>query len=328
MSDALRQAQNNAEVIGTVKRVEIEEKMSKKNEPIILGHVIVEVKDGDRVNNIKCRLFSKKYKKDGNENGLYKGYKTVKDEYEKGTRVQVNGELVCNEYYNQQGNLISFNEMKAVFFNRLEDERQDKAIVTLEAVIEGMTSEINTETQIPTGNLEVDAFSVGYNGTIIPLQNLIIGQSLATTFQNMYVPGSTGRLTMKINNYAELVEEEIPTQSAGFGSAERVESNVVNDYVNNLEIIGGDLPYNDGVNNYSPAEIEQAHRVRELALQQMKENASAAPTPQAHNGFGSNGMSEERDKKVDEAVDKMMEHFNGGNNEGNMNTQEEDVPAF
>lgn len=327
MSDALRQAQNNAEVIGTVKKVQIEEKMSKNNEAIILGHVIVEVVDGDHVNNIKCRLFSKKFKKDGNENGLYKGYKTVKDEYEPGTRVRVNGELVINEYYNQGGDLISFNEMKAVFFNRLEDERPDKAIVTLETVVEGYTSEIDYETQLPTGNLEVDAFTVGFNGSIIPLKNLIITQDLAQTFQNMYMPGSTGRLTLKINNYAEVVTEEVTTQGAGFGSAERVEANVVNNYTTNLQIIGGDLPYTDGVNNYTPAEIEQAHKVRELALQQLKESSMASSTPITTSGFGSNGLSPEKQQQVDSAVDTMFNAFNASENDPG-HTNVDDVPSF
>src|SRR5699024_5943973 len=134
-------AQNNVEVIGTVKKINIEEKLSQKTgRPMIIGDVIVEVKDGDKVNNIKCKLFSFKLKKDGKENGLYKGYKTVKEDYQVGDRVRVNGNLEINEYYNQSGSLISFNEIKAVFFNRLESEegnRADKAIATIETVIEG-----------------------------------------------------------------------------------------------------------------------------------------------------------------------------------------------
>lgn len=310
MSEVLREAQNNVEVIGTVKKINIEEKLSQKTgRPMIIGDVIVEVKDGDKVNNIKCKLFSFKLKKDGKENGLYKGYKTVKEDYQVGDRVRVNGNLEINEYYNQSGSLISFNEIKAVFFNRLEGEegnRADKAIATIETVIEGMISEMDTN-GIPTGNLEVDAFTVGYNGKIIPLQNLIIGQQLSQTFQNMYVPGSTGRISMKINNYAVVTEEEAPQQNAGFGSAERIESNVVTDYTNNLEIIGGDLPYMDGVNNYSPQDIENAHKVRQLALQQLMQDASAPSTPAT--GFGSNGtqqLSNEQASNINNGMDAMF----------------------
>lgn len=311
MPEVLREAQNNVEIIGTIKKVSIEEKTSKNTgKPMILGSVLVEVQDGDKIHNINCKLFSFKLKKDGTENGLYKGYKTVEEEYKPGDRVRVNGNLTINEYYNQQGSLISFNEVRGVFFNRLEGEeanKSDKAIATIETVVENMISEMD-ENGIPTGNLEVDAFTVGYGGSIIPLQNMIIGQNLAQTFQNMYIPGSTGRITMKINNYAVVGEEEVVEQSAGFGSAERVESNIVTEYKNNLEIIGGDLPYMDGVNNYSPQDIEDAHKVRELALQQLLQNSSAPATPQ-HNGFGTNepkDLSKEQKDKVAEGLDNMF----------------------
>lgn len=309
MAGVLREAQNNAEVIGTVKKINIEEKVSRNTgKPMIIGDVVVEVKDGDIVNNIKCKLFSFKLKKDGTENGLYKGYKTVMDEYQQGDRVRVNGNITINEYYNAAGNLVSFNEVKAVFFNRLEGEeanKKDKAVVTVETVIEGMSSEISVD-NIPTGNLNVDAFTVGYNGTVIPLKNVIISEELAETFQNMYIPGSTGKITLKINNYATLTEEETVSEVAGFGSSERVESNVVTDYTNNLEIIGGDLPYSDGVNNYSQEEIENAHKVRELELQQMLTNASAQDTPQ-HNGFGkTEDLNDKQKQDVNTGMDAMF----------------------
>lgn len=317
MAGVLREAQNNAEVIGTVKKINIEEKVSQKTgKPMIIGDVVLEVVDGDVVNNIKCKLFSFKLKKDGTENGLYKGYKTVMDEYQEGDRVRVNGNIGINEYYNTAGNLVSFNEIRAVFFNRLEGEeanKKDKSIVTVEAVIEGMSSEISID-NVPTGNLNVDAFTVGYNGTVIPLKNVIIAEALSNTFQNMYIPGSTGKITMKINNYATLTEEEHVEEVAGFGSSERVESNIVTDYTNNLEIIGGDLPYSDGVNNYSPEEIEKAHKVRELALQQMLSQASASETPQ-HTGFG---QTQSLDEKQKDDVNKGMDAMFG----------DDDIPVF
>ena len=63
-----------------------------------------------------------------------------------------------------------------------------------------------------------------------------------------------------------------------------VESNVVVNYVNNLEIIGGDLPYNDGVREYTPEMIEQAKKNRALAVQELQQQNMATSTP---TGFGS-----------------------------------------
>ena len=72
---------------------------------------------------------------------IYKGYKTVKDEYE---RVRITGDLRLEEYYTQSGSLSSFNSVNALFFNRVEssDEFRQKAITTLDMVIENIQAKI------------------------------------------------------------------------------------------------------------------------------------------------------------------------------------------
>lgn len=320
----LKEGQNNVEIIGTVKKINIEEKVSKKGKEMIMGDVIIEVKDGNKINNIKVKLLSMKMNKKGEISGLFKGYKTVKDEWKVGDRARVTGSISINEYYGGDGELRSFNEVRGLFLNRLEGEdakKPDKSIATVEMVIEGMTSELDEE-NIPTGNLEVEAFTVGYNSAIIPLKNMIITEALATTFQNMYVPGTTGKITFKINNYAEVTKEEVaPEAQAGFGATERVEDNVVTNYNNNLEIIGGDLPYNDGVNEYSQKEIQQAQRNRQLALQELKQQNSAPDTPQAA-GFGNNGSANtQNNSKADDLTKAFTNQPAEDLNDG-------DTPAF
>ena len=291
-ANSLREADNNLEIVGTVKKIDLEEKKSKKGKDMIIGSITMEVKESDKVHNIKVKVFSMKMNKQGNVSALFKGYKTVKDEWKPGDRARITGSLTINEYYGQSGSLTSFNEPKALFCNRLDEDDQtpDKAIATIELVVEGMSPKVDAE-GIPTGYLEVDAFTVGYNSQVIPLNELIINGELGQQFQGMYTPGSTGKITMKINNYAKIEKQEVqaaPTH--GFGSTEAVESNIVKDYESNLEIIGGDLPYTDGINNYSPEDIEQAHKNRELALQELQQNASAPAQPTA-NGFGTTGQT-------------------------------------
>lgn len=315
----LRECSNNVEVIGKVKKVDLEEKKSKTNRDMIIGTVEVEVTEEDKISVIRCKVFSFYLNKKGEVSGLYKGYKTVKEEYKPGDLIRVTGQITNNEYYTEDGTLKGWNEVKAVFFNRVDEpETKQKAVATVEMVIENMTPEINEE-NVPTGNMEVEAFTIGYNGTFIPLRNMIIGQELAQVFQGMYFPGTTGKITFKVNNFAELEKVEAPVEQAGFGSTERVEDNVVTNYVSNFEIIGGDLPYTDGVNNYTPEEIEQAHKNRELALQTLKDNAQfTAPTQPT--GFGNNGLSEEKKKEIDDAVSNLEDAFN--------NKSSNDVPDF
>lgn len=321
MTLELRECVNNAEIIGIVKKVELEEKVSKNTgKDMIIGYVDVEVKEDGKISNIRCKAFSFALTKAGKPNGLFKGYKTVKDEYQPGDLVRVTGNIVFNEYYTEQGEYRGFNEIKAVFFNRVDDlETKHKAVATVEMVVEGITPQI--EEDVPTGNFEVDAFTIGYGGSFIPLSNMIIGADLAQVFQGMYFPGTTGKITFKINNYAELEKVEVAVEQPGFGSAERVEESVVTNYTSNFEIIGGDLPYQDGVNNYTPEEIEQAHKNRELALQQLKDEASTVPsTPPT--GFGSNGeLSDDKKAEIDAAVSHLENTFKDAGTK-------EEVPDF
>ena len=285
MTQALRESINNVEIIGTLKKIDtIEEKVSRAGKEFITGKVTIEVVDGERVNNIQIRFFSNKYKNNGELNGIYKGYKTVMDEYEVGQRVRITGDLRLEEYYSQNGSLTSFNSVNALFFNRVEDgeDFRQKAIATIDMVVENIQPKMDAE-GIPTAVHDVEAFTVGYNSRIIPLKNLVISEQLAEQFSSMYYPGTTGKITLKINNFVEK-EDIVETQEqvSGFGSTERVEQAATN-FTNNLEIIGGDLPYSDGVNEYSPEDIEQAHKTRALALQQLKESSMASATP---TGFG------------------------------------------
>ena len=297
--NVLREAQNSLEVIGHVKKINLEEKTSKAGKDFIVGDVQIEVKEDNKINVIKAKVFSNKFKKNGEISGLYKGYKTVQEEYNVGDKVRVSGDLRLEEYYTQNGSLTSFNSVNATFFNRVkeDDDAREKAIATVEMVVESIEHKMDAE-GLPTEFMEVEAFTVGYNGRIIPMRNLIIEEKLGEQFKTMYYPGTTGRITLKINNYAEVETEEVEdAPTTGFGSTERVESNIVTNYVNNLEIIGGDLPFDDGVNEYSPADIEQAHKNRALVLQQLKADnqASAEPT-----GFGS---AETKKEALKDALD-------------------------
>lgn len=312
MTQALRESINNVEIIGTLKKIDsIEEKVSKKGKEFISGKVTVEVVDGNRINNIQVRFFSNKLKQNGEINGIYKGYKTVQEEYKVGDKVRITGDLRLEEYYTQSGSLTSFNSVNALFFNRVEDgaEFRQKAIATLDMVIEGIQPKMDAE-GFPTGFHDVQAFTVGYNSRVIPLQNLVINEQLAEQFSGMYYPGTTGKITLKINNYAE-VEDVVESQEpiSGFGSAERVEQTVSN-FTSDLEIIGGDLPYNDGVNEYSPEAIEQARKNRALALQQLKESSTASAKP---TGFGNaeatSGLTEERKASINDAVNDLIDNI-------------------
>lgn len=285
----LRQLENSVEIIGTLKSKELEVKTSKKGNKFMSGNLVLVCKIGDKIHEHKVKIFIMEKAKN------FKGIETVKNEYktieanglENADRIKVTGELTLNEYYDQGGNLKQFNEVKGLFFTRLEGEeaaQPDKALASIETVVEGFTPVMKDN--LPTGDYAVKGFTVAWGNEVVEFKKAVIGTELAQAFMNLYQPGQTGRLTFALNNYV-LVEERVevvPTAvSHGFGSTEKVEGNAAKKYVNNIEIIGGDLPFM-APKEYTTEEIQTAKQVRALKLQELQQ--PAPEVPQTNNGFG------------------------------------------
>ena len=102
---------------------------------------------------------------------------------------------------------------------------------------------------------------------------------------------NSGLLTFKPNNYVVISqeEEEVESQTHGFGSTEKVEATIVKNYVSNFEIIGGDLPYLDDPRALTEEQIIAAKQARELAIQTLQSNSMPQETPPT--GFGTNEMN-------------------------------------
>ena len=285
-NENLRQLQNSVEVVGKLKSKQLEVKTSKKGNEYMSGSLVVASVIGDKINEQQIKVFIMKSSK------LFKGIETVMNEYksveevgsEEADRIRVTGELKLNEYYNNNGNFVQFNEIKGVFFNRVEEDVPDKSIATIETVVEEFVDIVDND-GLPTGDKTVKGFTVGWGNDVVELRNTIVRSDLAEAMQNLYVPGSTGQLTFQLNNYVEVEEpeEQEVDASHGFGSSEKVESNVAKKYVNNIEVIGGGVPY-FGTKEYTEDEIQQAKQVRELKLQSLNEPAPSTPV-QRQTGF-------------------------------------------
>jgi len=322
----LRQLENNVEIIGTLKSKDLEVRTSKKGNRYMSGRLVIASKFDGKIQEQTVRVFVMESSK------LFKGAETVKNEYksieehgeENADRIKVVGELSLNEYYNQQGNLVQFNEVRGVFFNRLDKENNqpDKAIASIETVVEGFVEKLDKD-QLPTGDYEVHGFTVGWGNNVIELKNVVIGKELAQSFMDLYQPGSTGLLTYKLNNYVEVEEMEESQQPAahGFGTTETVGTpNVIRNYVNNIEIIGGSIPF-FGSKEYTPDEIEAAKKVRALKLQELQQPAPEVP----QTGFGQKPLTTE-------VIESQMptDMMNGSQNpfDAMNNLNDDEMPDF
>lgn len=291
VQEALKEMKNGFKIVGTLKTKDLRIDKTKSGKEAIMGNVVVEVAEAEKTHNIRVEVFSMRYKKDSDEeSGLFKGYKTVMDEYiakdddsQNADVIEVSGSIDVNDYIDRDGNLRTSNRNRALFFGRVDKDSKQQALATVEAVITGYVDKTDTE-GIPTGEVNVKAATVGYGGKIIPLEKLTMDQTM-DEMRQAYVEGSTGTLTIKMNNYPVEKEQE-SADIVGFGLVEDQTRTVVN-YVSNLQIVGALLPnYETGLTEEQVQQMKTDRATQVANVQQPK--VSAQTVEKISGGFGVN----------------------------------------
>ena len=323
----LKALKNTVDVIGRVKEVNLELGTTRDGKENIKGNVVVLVEESvngeTRSHDIRVRVYSNKFKRDGNINGLYTGYETVMNEYKsiadvgdkkEADLVHVQGSLELNEYISQDGTKRSSNQVSGKFFNRITTDdvkkrRGPKAVATVEAVVEGIKDELDQD-GLPSGNKKLSAFNVDFFGElrenskpIIPFE-AIVPENLADAFDDLYDTGDTGKFTLKINNYAEEAKEEDVEEVSGFGNTEELQQ-VKRNFVNNLEVIGGTEAYQEP-RAYNDEQIEEAKQFRQKAIDSL-ESGYVPQETKSGNAFGQGATTEKpaSEEDIDEAIDDL-----------------------
>ena len=323
----LKALKNTVDVIGRVKEVNLELGTTRDGKENIKGNVVVLVEESvngeARSHDIRVRVYSNKFKRDGNINGLYTGYETVMNEYKsiadvgdkkEADLVHVQGSLELNEYISQDGTKRSSNQVSGKFFNRITTDdvkkrRGPKAVATVEAVVEGIKDELDQD-GLPSGNKKLSAFNVDFFGElrenskpVIPIE-AIVPENLADAFDDLYDTGDTGKFSLKINNYAEEATEEDVQEVSGFGSTEGL-SEVKRNFVNNLEVIGGTEAYQEP-RAYNDEQIEEAKQFRQKAIDAL-ESGYVPQETKSDNAFGQGATTEKpvSEEDIDEAIDDL-----------------------
>lgn len=323
----LKALKNTVDVIGRVKEVNLELGTTRDGKENIKGNVVVLVEENvngeARSHDIRVRVYSNKFKRDGNINGLYTGYETVMNEYKsiadvgdkkEADLVHVQGSLELNEYISQDGTKRSSNQVSGKFFNRITTDdvkkrRGPKAVATVEAVVEGIKDELDQD-GLPSGNKKLSAFNVDFFGElrenskpVIPFE-AIVPENLADAFDDLYETGDTGKFSLKINNYAEEATEEDVQEVSGFGSTEGL-SEVKRNFVNNLEVIGGTEAYQEP-RAYNDEQIAEAKQFRQKAIDAL-ESGYVPQETKSDNAFGQGTTTEKpvSEEAIDAAIDDL-----------------------
>lgn len=291
----LRQAFNEVAVEGLLQEVRLEERKTADGREFIGGEIDVEVSEGS-VHTF--RLFSMKHKKDGSENGIFKGLKTVKDEYvsiakvgrEDADKVRITaGQIGINDYVGGDGQVKSYPQLTTNFINRVQanDEFEPKAEFDVELVVQSVIEEVNRDGE-ETGRVKLKGFVPLFGGGIAPLEFVADGDN-AEYIREEFDKGKTVRVNGEIINKVEITK----TQSgSGFG---KPKEKIKRDFIREYLIAGGEEPYEeDNVNTYDVKLIGKALTEREIMLENLvKEheekgkNNKSKPAKEEKKGFGS-----------------------------------------
>lgn len=287
----LRQAENKVEIEGILSEINLEKKVSKKDNSEFIGGTItvrVEQKIGDEMKTLEIpvHMFSKKFKNDGGENPVYKSMETIIDHYvsiaaagvDEADRIRItSGDIRMNSYWATPDKFVEFPRINASFVNRIrKDECSPKARFTTEFVVTSVVEEMNREGE-PTGRLMLKGTIPVYGGRVDVVPFYASNPSVVNAVQSYWEVGDTVKAVGKLNFSTETTTY---LEEVDFG--EPIErSRTVN--VSELIITGGSQTPLEGERAFDKNEISAALANRKAYIEQLKDEkaASSKPAPTA-----------------------------------------------
>ena len=304
----LRQAENRVKVEGILSEIDIKPGSFNKNGKTmesIGGHIIVKViqkiSGVEKELSIPVYMFASKLTNKGTPNPAYESIKKVANEYvsiaasengEDGAdRVRItSGSIRMNEYYSQDGRLISFPRVNASFVSRIaKNECKPEATYTTEFVVANKAEEVDKNGQL-TGRYRIDAIIPQYGGKVDVVPMFAQSAGVIDAVSNYWNVGDTVKANGRLDFSAttETIIEEVD-----FG--EPIEkTRTINR--SDLIITGGSQEPLEGEFAFDNGEIQDALAGRKLRLENQKDkdmsraSAKKAPPQNAKNGFDDLGF--------------------------------------
>lgn len=304
----LRQAENRVRIEGILAEIDIKPGTFIKNGQTmesIGGSITVKVTQKisgeEKELAIPIHMFASKLTNKGTPNPAYESIKKIADEYvsiaasengEDGAdRVRItNASIRMNEYYSQDGRLISFPRVNASFVQKInKSDCKPEATYMTEFVVAQKNEEIDRNGE-ETGRYRIDAIIPQYGGKVdvVPMfaQSPGVIDAVSTYWEIGDTVKANGRLDFSATTETTLEEVD-------FG--EPIEkTRTINR--SDLIITGGSQTALEGDAAFDNAEIQNALADRKLRLEKQKDRDMSraatrqAPPQTAKNGFADLGF--------------------------------------
>lgn len=308
----LKEGTNKVTVVGTLVEKNLEDKSytnSQTGETVeqIVGTISVRTGENE-VHQIRLR--SNKLTKTGTENGLYKGYVTVRDEYIStadvaeaakngqqlvASQVSVDGKLTTNEYYGQDGQLRQFQQIEGKFVNRLRetDDPTPRAVFEVDILINGVKAEVIDGDD--TDRALVDSLIPSYTG-IFPYKFAVIEEGSGFFLDEL----QKGQTVKVYGNILNVKKEHKKLVEMAFGDPRE---EVTYTYVTESLINNAKPAYDeDSPLAFDLGQVKERLTKREVYLEQQKSRQNGSQVDNRPNAFGG-APTNNAPKKVDIPVD-------------------------
>ena len=299
----LRQAENRVKIEGVLAEVDIKPGSFMKNgqtvESIggsIIVKVIQTISGKEKELAIPVHMFASKLTNKGTPNPAYESIKKVMDEYvsiaasengeEGADRVRItNGNVRMNEYYTQDGRLVSFPRINASFVQRInKSDCKPEATYTAEFVVASKAEEVDKNGET-TGRYKIGAILPQYGGKVDVIPMYAQSEGVISAISQYWDIGDTVKANGRLDFSATT---ETTIEEVDFG--EPVEkTRTVNR--SDLIITGGSQTALEGDFAFDEDEIQNAlaERKNRLEAQKGRDMSRAAtkqtPPKTAKNGF-------------------------------------------
>lgn len=291
----IKQSINNAQVVGTLKEMNLEEvtkevtlKGANGVEKKVTCQQIAKKEFKNPTFTIESKGMDigvdffptneKKLDENGNivDNSNFKAMKTVLENYvpkikdaENATRVKIDGMLANNEYVSKDTyEYKAFPQINGFRITSTNVPEEDSADCEISGIIRSIIPETKGEDAEETGRLKVELYTFNKQAETTPF-TFIVEQDLADDFNNFYEAGQSVKL------YYEILTKQVGAKKPTTGGFGRRESKMVSGFsVTEYSVFRGDEPFEEENEYYiNPEDMKQALNERDIKINNMVKTA-------------------------------------------------------
>lgn len=287
----LKEAENRVKIEGILSEIDLKygsfQKDGKAMDTIggmIKVRVNQEINKQPIENEIPVHMFATKYTKAGGISPAYESIERVMKEYisiaaaggEAGAdRIRItNGKLQMNEYYNQQGQLVSFPRVTTSFVAKATGEFKPEATFTLAFAVSNISYELDKDgIEIEPKKLKVTAILPQYGGKVDIINLFAVSPGVIDAINSYWEKDCTFKANGRLNftSKTETILEEVD-----FGEpVEKVRTTTISDLI----ITGGSQAPLEGDFAFDVDEIITALAERKARLENMKTKNAGKSAP-------------------------------------------------